>query len=257
MARTSIKLSFDNGRGQKIAAILDTPVETPRHYGIFGPCFTCPKESHAAAKVCRALAESGIAMLRIDVTGTGMSEGDPAASTFTGRIDDFIAAAAFLSASYKAPEVFIGHSISGTAGLSAARRIASLRVIATIGSPADTETILSKFRRNGDIAEHADGSADMNVLGTIHRFGAGFLQDMEKQTVAEDTAALRQKAFIFHAPNDRIVHADSAARIAARAGDRATVVMLDDDATHLFENRNDDALQVAETIAGWLRDNPA
>ncbi|MFN7114725.1 MAG: alpha/beta hydrolase [Alphaproteobacteria bacterium] len=252
-ARTSTKISFPNGRGQQLAAILDAPADTPLFYGLFGPCFTCPKETHAAAKVCRALAEDGVAMLRFDVTGVGGSEGRAADTDFTSRIGDMRAAYDFLAAAYAAPKIIIGHSISGTAALSAVRHMPDIGLVATIGSPSDPAAVIAKFRRNGDIDENENG-ATINVLGTPHHFGAHFVPDMLAQTVAEDTAGLDRKLMVFHAPHDRIVSYDNAETITARAAHAdAELIRLDDAATHLFENRGDDALFVAETIMLWCR----
>lgn len=253
MTRTSCKVFFPNARGQMLAGILDAPVNDPLFFGIFGPCFTCPKETHAAAKVCRALAEDGVAMLRFDVAGVGGSEGDAADTNFSTRIDDMRAAYGYLVQNHEAPRLMIGHSISGTAALSAAQHMPDLALIATIGSPSDPAAVIAKFRRNGDIAEAPDGSATINVLGTPHRFGPHFVPDMLSQRVAEDTAALTGKLMVFHAPHDRIVSYDNAETIVARAGAAADaeLIRLDDDATHLFENRAEDALFVAETIMLW------
>ena len=254
MGRTSTKVFFDNGRGQKLAGILDAPTETPLFYGVFGPCFTCPKETHAAAKTCRALAEDGVAMLRFDVTGVGGSEGHAPDTDFSSRVQDIIAAANFLATEYAAPKILIGHSISGTAALAAAQSLPDIQLLATIGSPSDPTAIIEKFRRNGDIEETAEG-ATINVLGTPHHFGKGFVENMLGQNVAEDTASLDCKLMVFHAPHDSIVHVSNADVITSRAGTAADAekIILSDEATHLFENRNDDALFVAETIMQWCR----
>jgi len=254
MGRTSNKVFFDNGHGQKLAGILDAPSEMPLFYGIFGPCFTCPKETHAAAKTCRALAEDGVAMLRFDVTGVGGSEGLAENTNFTTRLDDFRATYAFLSENYAAPKMLIGHSISGTAALSAVHDMPDIQVMATIGSPADPAAIIDKFRRLNDIEEDAEG-ATLNVLGTKHRFGKGFVENMLAQETATDTARMDRKLFVFHAPHDAIVHFDNAHKIISRAPQTANaeLITLDEEATHLFENRSEDALFVAETLMQWCR----
>jgi len=251
--RTSTKVTFQNGRGQRLAGILDAPAQTPLFYGLFGPCFTCPKETHAAAKVCRALAEDGVAMLRFDVAGVGGSEGRAADTDFTTRIGDMRAAYDFLAQEYAAPKILIGHSISGTAALSAVRHMPAIGLVATIGSPSDPAAVIAKFRRNGDIDETPEG-ATINVLGTPHHFGPHFVPDMLSQPVIEDTAVLDRKLMVFHAPHDRIVSYDNAETIVARApAADAELIRLDDDATHLFENRAEDALFVAETLMLWCR----
>lgn len=251
--RTSTKISFPNHRGDMLSGILDAPAGTPDFYGIFGPCFTCPKETHAAAKVCRALAENGIAMMRFDVTGVGGSEGRAADTNFTTRLADMQSAYDFMAREYAAPRILIGHSISGTAALSAVHGMPAVSVMATIGSPSDPAAIIAKFRRNGNIEENAD-SATINVLGTKHTFGAHFVPDMLAQKTAEDTARITQKLFIFHAPHDRIVSYDNAETMLSRATQSdAELIRLDDAATHLFENRADDALLVADTLLSWCR----
>ena len=254
MSRTSNKVFFDNGHGQKLAGILDAPADTPLFYGIFGPCFTCPKETHAAAKTCRALAEDGVAMLRFDVTGVGASEGHTENTNFTTRLNDLRAAYAFLADNYAAPKLLIGHSISGTAALSAVHDMPDIQVMATIGSPADPSAIIEKFRRLNDIEEDAHG-ATLNVLGTHHRFGKGFVENMLSQSTADDTTKIDRKLFVFHAPHDAIVHFDNAHKITSRApeGAGAELITLDEEATHLFENRKEDALFVAETLMQWCR----
>lgn len=257
MTRTSTKVFFPNAQGEQLAGIVDAPAETPWLYGIFGPCFTCPKETHAAAKVCRALAENGIAMLRYDVTGVGASKGREVDTNFTTRINDMRAAHGFMQQNYGIPRLVIGHSISGTTALSAVKDMPDIRLVATIGSPSDPAAVIEKFRRKGDIEETAEG-ATINVLGTPHRFGPHFVPDMLSQNVAEDTAALTRKLMVFHAPNDRIVSYDNAETIIARATSAAAeLIRLDDAATHLFENRADDAQQVAQTILQWCRQNLA
>lgn len=252
MSRKSIKYSFDNGRGEKLAAILDTPEGAPDIYGVFGPCFTCPKESHGAAKICRALAERNIAMLRFDTTGVGGSEGDATAGNFTSRIADIIAACAFVAAEFAPPRLLVGHSMSGTAALSAVKSIPSIEVVATAGSPADPAHTIAKFRQQNGITPRADGLIDIMVINRNIPFRPGFIDDMLAQQVPADTAAIRQKVFAFHAPNDGIVDFREAEQI-ARTAPNGTLVRLADEATHLFENRADDAEFVAQTLADWFK----
>src|SRR5688500_3466650 len=57
------------GPRAELSARLDTPVGQPRAYALFAHCFTCSKESKAAAYVSQALAGYGIATLRFDFSG--------------------------------------------------------------------------------------------------------------------------------------------------------------------------------------------
>lgn len=253
MARSSTKYRFDNGRGDTLAGILDMPDGDPLFYGVFGPCFTCPKESHAAAKVCRHLADHGVAMLRIDVTGQGESEGNFAETNFTTRILDLIAACSSLRRDHAAPKLLVGHSISGTAALSAARALPYVQAVATIGSPHDPGAIIAKFRRQGLISDKGNGMIEINVLGQKVTFRESFIADMESHDVAADTARLDKKVFVFHAPQDNIVVFDEGRKIYDAASGDKEFIVLDDAATHLFENRKDDASFVADTLLDWFR----
>ena len=70
----TIKTAFDNGRGQRLSAILDRPVDdNPIAYAIFAHCFTCSKTYKAVRHISRALAAEGFAVLSFDFTGLGQS----------------------------------------------------------------------------------------------------------------------------------------------------------------------------------------
>ncbi|HYD16897.1 MAG TPA: alpha/beta hydrolase [Patescibacteria group bacterium] len=253
MPRTSNKYKFDNGRGQQLVGIIDRPETTPLFWGVFGPCFTCPKESHAAAKVCRHLAENGVAMLRIDVTGQGESQGEFSETNFTTRVLDLVAACKALARDHAEPKLLIGHSISGTAALAASEALPGLKAIATIGSPRDPAAIIEKFRRQELITEKNSNEIEIMVINQRVTFKKSFIEDMLGQEVAAKTAALDKKLFIFHAPQDNIVTVDNAREIYERASkaDRELII-LDEMATHLFENRREDAERVADTLLRWF-----
>lgn len=250
--RKSLKFRFPNGRGQHLAGIFDLPETPPLFYGVFSPCFTCPKESHAAVKVCRALAERGVGMLRFDVTGVGESEGSFAHTGFSSYRLDIIAACHAVAAEYAEPKLLIGHSISGTAGLSAVRYLPSVQALATIGSPRDPAYTIDKFRKHSLMVEK-EGGVELNVVGRRIMVRKEFIDDMLAQDVAGDTARIDRQLFIFHAPHDNIVSFENARVIYDRATCDRELVPLDEDATHLLENRPDDAVFIAETLNDWFR----
>jgi putative redox protein len=251
MGKRSQKFNFENGRSQMLAGILDLPETPPIGFGVFSPCFTCVKESHAAVKICRGLAERGIGMLRFDTTGLGGSEGDFSSTNFSSRVLDIIAAANAVKRELGPTLVLVGHSISGTAALSAAKYIPDLKILATIGAPDAPQTTIEKFRKTGVMNEKGS-QIEINVLGTPYLFQKSFVDDMLKQKVEHDTVTLQPELLVFHAPNDAIVSVDSADRIAARKTNRSHKIILDQQATHLFENRKEDAEFVAATICDRL-----
>src|SRR5436305_5034189 len=126
---------FPSSGPHELAGRLELPAGAPRAWAIFAHCFTCSKDSKAAAYISQALAARGIGVLRFDFTGLGSSGGDVSGSTFSSNLDDLASAADFLRKAFSAPEILIGHSLGGAAVIAAAERIPEARAVATIGAP--------------------------------------------------------------------------------------------------------------------------
>lgn len=252
MERTSEKISFSNGRGDTLAGIIDRPTTPPRAWAVMGPCFTCVKESHASSKIARALAERGVGVLRIDTTGFGGSTGDALLTNLTTRIGDLTVAAQYLAAHYGTPAIMIGHSMSGTAALSAVHNIDTISVLVTIGSPCDSQTTIARFTRDGLITPHPDTSDHIviDVLGRPVTFHKSFVDDLMAGTGAADTARFAGTLIAAHAHSDTIVEFENAETIAARATSarHAEVFTLPDTAGHLLMQGNTDAELLADRI---------
>src|SRR3954468_11780302 len=107
---TSRTVAFSSSKGHPLAGRLELPAGEPRAWAIFAHCFTCSKESKAAAYISQSLAGRGIAVLRFDFTGLGTSGGEFSASNFSSNIEDLASAAAFLKKEFVAPDILIGHS---------------------------------------------------------------------------------------------------------------------------------------------------
>jgi putative redox protein len=144
----SERFEFSNAQGERLAALLDRPIEQPRAYTLFAHCFTCGKDIRAAKRIAEALTALGIAVLRFDFTGLGSSEGEFANTTFSSNVADLIAAAAALRARWRAPAILIGHSLGGAAVLAAAGDLEEVRAVVTINAPANcTRPCLSSTLR--------------------------------------------------------------------------------------------------------------
>ena len=213
-------IRFAGPRGE-LAARLDTPVGRPRTYALFAHCFTCSKESKAAAYVSQALAGHGIATLRFDFSGL----------EFTSNIDDLLAAAAWLRENRAAPQVLAGHSLGGAAVLAAAGRIPEARAVATIGAPFDPAHVARLLK-----------DSPMTV-------SKEFLEDLGRQNPAETIGALRKPLLVFHSPRDAIVDIENASRIFLAAKHPKSFVSLDR-ADHLL-NQRADAQYAATVLAAW------
>jgi len=218
MARS---VSFAGGDGQQLAARLDLPAGEPHAYAIFAHCFTCSKESKAAAYISQALAARGIAVLRFDFAGP----------LFSSNIEDLAAAAQFLRQDHRAPQILIGHSLGGAAVLAAAGKIPEARAVATIGAPFEPKHVARLVER---------------VKIPLRE---QFIADLERQDAAAHIGALRKALLILHSPRDAVVEIDNAARIFTAAKHPKSFVSLDD-ADHLL-TRAADAAYAAEVLAAW------
>ena len=120
----STRVDFPGSQGSALAARLDTPDGgAPRAWAVFAHCFTCSKDTKAAAYIARALAGFGYGVLRFDFTGLGGSGGDFANTHFSSNVEDLVAAADWLRAAHGEPALLLGHSLGGAAVLAAAHRV--------------------------------------------------------------------------------------------------------------------------------------
>jgi len=254
------KIEFDNGKGQKLAARMDTPKGRIRAYAIFSHCFTCGKDIAAASRIAGALAARGFAVLRFDFTGLGHSEGEFANTTFSSNIDDLVAAADYLRAEHEAPALLIGHSLGGAAVLAAAADIPSAKAVVTIGAPADPAHVIHNFGcKIEEITEK--GEAEVALAGRSFTIRREFLDDISAARLTPAIAGLKRALLVLHGPRDQTVGIENASEIFAAAKHPKSFVTLDD-ADHLL-SRAADAEYAAEVIAAWsrryldLKDDPA
>ncbi|GIW97014.1 MAG: hypothetical protein KatS3mg111_0347 [Pirellulaceae bacterium] len=121
--RRSQRVTFPGGMGYELAGIVDSPNEPPIATAVFTHCFTCNKDLKAIVRISRHLAESGVRVLRYDLTGLGGSRGDFSATNFTTNQADLQAAVRFMSAAFEPPTLLIGHSFGGICSLSMVQAI--------------------------------------------------------------------------------------------------------------------------------------
>lgn len=240
--------TFTGALGEPLAARLEMPTGPVVATALFAHCFTCGKDSVAAARISRALAEHGVAVLRFDFTGLGKSGGDFANTDFSSNVDDLVCAADHLRDTLRAPSVLIGHSLGGAAVLAAARLVPEVRAVATIGAPADTAHVEHLFGPARAEIE-ARGEAEVVLAGRRFRIRKEFLQDIRRQDQLERIADLRRALLVMHAPRDELVGVENARMIYDAARHPKSFISLDG-ADHLLTDRKD-AAYVAQVLSAW------
>ncbi len=245
----SERFDFSNAQGERLAALLDRPIEQPRAYALFAHCFTCGKDIRAAKRIAEALTALGIAVLRFDFTGLGSSEGEFANTTFSSNVADLIAAAAALRARWRAPAILIGHSLGGAAVLAAAGDLEEVRAVVTINAPADPAHVIGLFKDDAAADIGTAGDIDVTLAGRPFRISRSFLDDVRQQRLGERIGKLHKALLVFHSPTDEIVGIENASFIFTAAKHPKSFVSLAG-ADHLLSRRSD-ASYVANVIHAW------
>ena len=245
----SLDCRFENSQGITLAAKLELP-ESPDYFAIFSPCFTCTKETLATSRISRHLAKNNIAILRLDFTGLGQSEGDFADSNFSTMIDDIRSAQNYLSQHYQAAKLLIGHSMGGTASYASAPLLKDIKAVCSIASPSSPEHVLHHF---GDALEHIKSgkTSEFSVAGTLYPIKPQFLQDLSKHQLDDCLSSLDIATLIFHGENDALVDIGHAHRLFSLTKQPKSFISLDT-ANHILSDRND-AAYVADLIYAWAK----
>jgi len=242
------RLEFANEKGEKLAALVDLPLGKPVAFALFAHCFTCGKDNVSAKRISERLAMCGVAVLRFDFTGLGMSEGEFADTHFSSNVDDLVAAGDHLRKTYGAPAILIGHSLGGAAVLAAAHRIPDARAVVTISAPSDPAHVVGLFKDHVDKIRE-QGQVEVQLAGRPFRIKREFLDDVAEQRIEDCLANLRKALLVFHSPTDDIVGIENASRIFTTAKHPKSFVSLAG-ADHLL-SKKDDAVYVANVIAAW------
>ncbi len=243
-----IEASFSNQQGESLTGLLEIPVDTVRSYALFAHCFTCSKDNLAAARIARALADLGIAVLRFDFTGLGNSKGDFSSTNFSSNLQDLMAAANYLEQQYAAPTLLIGHSLGGSAVLAVAQDLPAVKAVVTIGAPATAAHIKHLFADSYHALTHQP-SVQVELGGRSFNIQRQFIDDLEKYNSVAHIQSLKKALLIFHSPLDKVVSIDEAARIFTAAKHPKSFVSLDH-ADHLLSNP-EDSQYVAEVLSAW------
>jgi len=250
MSTSSVKVEFAGSQGHPLAARLDLPEHAPRAYAIFAHCFTCSKDTRAAAYISTALASQGLAVLRFDFTGLGGSGGDFANTNFSSNVGDLVAAADWLRHEHRAPQLLVGHSLGGAAVLAAAPSVPEARAVATVNAPSDPSHVLKHLAQARSDIE-AQGEAEVQLGGRPFRLRRQFIEDIAQHRLDAVVSRLGKALIVFHAPRDETVDIDNAAHIFTAARHPKSFVSLDD-ADHLL-SRKEDALYVANVLTAWAQ----
>ncbi|MEM7401352.1 MAG: alpha/beta fold hydrolase [Pseudomonadota bacterium] len=242
-------VTFKNQHGEEIAGIIDE-VEDPIAQAIYAHCFTCSKDHIASYRVCKALAEQNIQVLRFDFSGLGKSQGDFSTTDFSSNISEIKAAVNFLQQNNSPPQLLVGHSLGGIAAAAAACELNEIQAVATIASPSRPAHVLDHFEQHIPTILK-EGADEVTVFDQSFKFSKEFIENLKTYDEKHFIKHLNKPILIFHSPFDTIVSIDEAAKIFMEAKHPKSFISLDK-TDHLITQKQD-AKYIAENIATWAK----
>jgi alpha/beta superfamily hydrolase len=247
MSRTE-RVSFEGSTGEVLSGILDVPEGPVRGWGVFSHGFTLGKDSPAASRMCKALADTGIGMLRFDNLGLGDSAGLWSEGSFSHKVADTVKAAEFMRAQGKAVSLLVGHSFGGAAVLSAARQIPGLDAVATVGAPFSPKHVAHVFDAALDKIL-SEGSAEVDLGGKRVEIRKHFVEDLENADLTDCIRQLHKPLMVLHSPTDNTVGIENASTIFQTARHPRNFVSLEG-SDHLLTGKGQ-AARAARIISAW------
>jgi putative redox protein len=233
----SEKVSFEGSTGEILSGIIDMPEGTARGWGLFSHGFTLGKDSPSASRMCKALADTGIGMLRFDNLGLGESAGHWSEGSFSHKVADTVKAAEFMRAQDKAISLLVGHSFGGAAVLSAARQIPELDAVATVGAPFSPKHVAHVF----------DAAVDLG--GKRVEIRKHFVEDLENADLTDCIRQLHKPLMVLHSPTDNTVGIENASSIFQTARHPRNFISLEG-SDHLLTGKGQ-AARAARIISAW------
>ncbi|MEM7037439.1 MAG: bifunctional alpha/beta hydrolase/OsmC family protein, partial [Bacteroidota bacterium] len=147
-------------------------------------------------------------------------------------------------------EIMIGHSLGGAATLMAASAVTTAKAVVTIGAPAEPEHVRHLFAESLEEIT-AKGEATVKIGGRPFKVKKQFVDDLEATSLYDTVRGLKKALLVMHAPFDRTVGIENAAKIYKAALHPKSFVSLDD-ADHLLMKKAD-SLYVGDMIACWVK----
>jgi len=242
------RVTFPSSTGRSLAGIIDRPVGAVRGWGVFSHGFTLGKDSPAAARICKQLAEDGIGMLRFDALGLGDSEGDWGDGSFTVKVNDVIRACEFMAEQNTTADILVGHSFGGAAVIAAARQSPGVRAVATVGAPMDPAHAEHQYDAVVDRVL-SEGSAQWMVGGRTLTLKRAFVEDVRAAALHEKIRSLRLPLLILHSPTDNTVGIANASEIFRTARHPRSFVSLEG-SDHLLTGPGQ-ARRAGRIIGAW------
>lgn len=203
-----------------------------------------------ASVLARAMNRERVAVLAYDLRGTPRAEGASADNAPPAGADDVVHAARYLEeAEGSAPDLLVGHSLGGVAALHAARKLASVRGVATLGAPSGREAVLAlALESTGEI--EAAGRGTITLGDRTFPLQLDHLSEADTAPLQDVVEALRSELLVLHGDQDRVLPIEHGARLFRMARHPRSFVTLAG-ADH-FLSAPADARYAGRLLSAWV-----
>lgn len=239
------RVTFSNGRGERLAGVLHLPRgEVAARGVILCHGMESSKESHKHLRLGESLSRAGFTVLRFDFTGAGESSGDFESITCTRHVEDLRAAHELLKNRGLAHVGLVGSSMGGTTALMYAGAAEGVAALVTLAAPVDPREILERdFPPKAIALWRAQGFIEFNG----RRLNRGFLEEAVTIDVPAAVARITCPVLVIHGDADPTVPVDQARALhGALAGHRELCVLPGADHRFTGQEDRDTALSRAE-----------
>lgn len=241
-------VTFPGVGGTTLSGVIDVPDTPVNAWALFCHGFTLGKNSLAAARTCRELANLGIGVLRYDAAGLGDSTGNWEDGNFSSKVADVASAAAFMRSTDRTISVAIGHSLGGAAVLAAVQNLPEVDAVATIGAPFEPSHVVHLFESVQDEIDN-NGHATVTLGNRKLRIRSELLADLEKTDIKDCIRSLGVPLLVIHSPVDNVVGIENAGEIFRTARHPKSFFSLEE-SDHLLTGKVQ-AKRAATIIAAW------
>ncbi|KUH93153.1 osmotically inducible protein OsmC [Mycolicibacterium acapulense] len=242
------RVSFASASGPALAGVIDLPDGDVRGWGVFAHGFTLGKDSPAASRICKRLADEGIGMLRFDNLGLGDSQGDWSDGSFSHKVADTARAVEFMNAEGREVRLLVGHSFGGSAVIAAAHDCPTVKAVATIAAPYEPAHVERIYDAVVERIEE-EGEAQFRIGGKALTLKRHFVEDVRNADLRDRIHNLRRALLVMHSPTDNTVGIANASEIFQCARHPRSFVSLEG-ADHLLTEK-DQAARAARIVSAW------
>ena len=200
------KVSFVNLRGQTLHGVVHHPqAGIPRGGVILCHGMESNKDSDKLVLLSRELAQRNLLALRFDFACA--DPGKFAEITYSGEVEDLLAAFAFMRDRHPGKIALLGSSMGGTVALLFAARHADVATVVTIAAPVHPERFTSRLLTPAQVQQWRETGY---TFYHGQRINVPLLHDLEKINVPEAAKKVDCPVLILHGDRDEVVAVEEA-----------------------------------------------